>query len=163
KLDAVYRDALAVEPKKRTPEQKKLAEHAEILLKITWDELLEVLPPAERVRRAAWRMDMHALEAKRPSPPAHPWAIQHEEKIPPTHVLHRGDPKRKGAVVRPAFLRALAVPGARSADRGAPSTDRQALDSSPALTRLDLARWLTSPDHPLTARVMVNHLWQHHF
>ncbi len=31
---------------------------------------------------------------------------------------------------------------------------------SPQPTRVELAKWLTSPENPLTARVLVNHLWQ---
>jgi hypothetical protein len=74
--------------------------------------------------------------------------VGESEKVPPTHVLKRGDTKRKDAVVSPEYLRVL------SAD-AAISTTRK--------TRLDLANWLARPEHPLTARVWVNRLWQHHF
>ena len=37
-----------------------------------------------------------------PQAPAHAWTVQDQETPPATHVLLRGDPKRKGAVVDPA-------------------------------------------------------------
>jgi len=40
-------------------------------------------------------------------------------------------------------------------------------ENQPAITngsgRLELARWISSPENPLTARVMMNRIWQHHF
>jgi hypothetical protein len=148
-LEAKYRDALEADPKKRTPEQKKLAEQADTLLKVTWDEILEALTPAEREKRAGWRAEINALEAQMPPPPAEAWTIAEDDRPAATHVLNRGDVKRKGGEVQPAFLRVL--------------LDSPATQSVSRLNRLDLARWLTRTDHPLTARVLVNRLWQHHF
>ena len=72
----------------------------------------------------------------------------HESTNVATASIHvRGDFLRRGEQVvagTPAVLPAL-HPRASSADR------------------LDLARWLVEPGHPLTARVAVNHLWQHLF
>jgi len=54
--------------------------------------------------------------------------------------------------IRPAFLTVLGG-DAPAIEPGTSSSGR----------RLALARWLTRPEHPLVARVMVNRLWQHHF
>jgi hypothetical protein len=64
-----------------------------------------------------------------------------------THVLVRGDFLRKGDRVQPDVPAALP---------GLPET------SGPP-TRLDLARWLVDPRHPLTARVTVNRVWMRYF
>jgi hypothetical protein len=73
---------------------------------------------------------------------------------PLTHRLVGGDWHKPAAEVKPGFPAAL---GSGKPDThlpaGMPSTGRRAA----------LARWLTRPGHPLTARVMVNRLWQHHF
>jgi hypothetical protein len=69
----------------------------------------------------------------------------------PSRMLIRGDWRRPGPQVEPAYLR-IANPQASAPD-----------EASPVPARLQFARWLTSPDHPLTARVLANRLWQHHF
>jgi hypothetical protein len=64
----------------------------------------------------------------------------------PTHVMIRGDFLRKGVEVKPGTPAVL--PGTPGAD--APGSPK---------TRLDLARWIVSPENPLTARVTVNWVW----
>lgn len=63
-----------------------------------------------------------------------------------THVLVRGVWDKKGEKVQPGVPEAIA-PWPVDLPRN----------------RIGLARWITSHDHPLTARVFVNHLWQMFF
>jgi hypothetical protein len=151
RLEEPYRSALAADPKKRTPEQKMLAELAQGMIKVSWDELVDYLTPADRQRRADLRQRLHGLEARKPQPVAQAWSVEEGKEARTAQVLKRGDPHKPGARVVPAFPPAL----------GAEGPARPPKDGG--LDRLDLARWLTRPDHPLTARVIVNRLWQHHF
>jgi mono/diheme cytochrome c family protein len=74
---------------------------------------------------------------------------------PPTHVLVRGNASTPGAEVQPAFLSIL---GSKRPNIPAPASDAPSSGR-----RLALAQWIASPKNPLTARVMVNRVWQHHF
>src|SRR6185312_2205586 len=73
---------------------------------------------------------------------------------PVFHILARGDYRQPGAAVVPAGIAAIAGP---------PADFGQSADAPEAERRKALARWITDPRHPLTARVIVNRLWQHHF
>lgn len=68
-----------------------------------------------------------------------------------SHVYLRGDWRRPGAEIEPAFPR-IANPWDTPVD--SEDADER---------RAELARWITREDHPLTSRVMVNRIWQHHF
>ncbi len=72
------------------------------------------------------------------------------EQPGPTHRLYRGEPDAKREEVAPG---GIAVFTALELPRDAPERDR----------RLALANWIASPENPLTARVIVNRLWQFHF
>lgn len=77
---------------------------------------------------------------------------EREEQVPAIHVLGRGDPKRPKERVGPALPALLAEVTQHSAPLPATRGARK-----------ELALWLTSPEHPLTARVLVNRLWTWHF
>ncbi len=80
----------------------------------------------------------------------------------PTHIHLRGDFLRKGAAVEPHTLAVLPALSTASA----PTANARTSGATPAPvrpTRLDLARWIASPENPLTARVAVNRTWQYLF
>jgi hypothetical protein len=78
-------------------------------------------------------------------------------KAPTIRLLHRGDVDFAGPVVEPGFLTVMSRPGQADA-----TASPSAVGETTGL-RLAFAEWLTSPDHPLAARVIVNRFWQHHF
>jgi len=73
---------------------------------------------------------------------------------PPTRILLRGDATTPGALVGPGAPSILSAPNREYR--------LQPLAHSSG-RRLALAKWLVHPENPLTARVMVNRIWQHHF
>jgi hypothetical protein len=79
------------------------------------------------------------------------------DQAPETYVFYRGNPHAEPTpenLVEPAFLTVLDPPQ---------PTIVPPADGETTGRRLALAEWITSPDNPLTARVIVNRLWQHHF
>src|SRR5581483_8208994 len=76
---------------------------------------------------------------------------------PQIRLLQRGSVETPGPKVSPGFLTVISAPGKTEAVRP-PETQGNTNG-----LRLAFADWLTSNDNPLTARVIVNRMWQHHF
>jgi hypothetical protein len=112
---------------------------------VSWDEVVAALSPADREARTKLREQIHALEARLPPPSAAAWAIASTGTAAQAFVLKRGDASQRTLAVGPGFPRVL-VSG-----ENAPKN------------RIEFAKWLTRPDHPLTARVMANRVWLSHF
>jgi hypothetical protein len=72
---------------------------------------------------------------------------------PATHLLIRGKASRPGPEVAPGMPAVLVETQPAFPAPGAVTS----------LRRLTLARWMVSPQNPLTARVIVNRVWQFHF
>src|SRR5260370_10988209 len=85
------------------------------------------------------------------SPAAPPGAMVLNDPPAPMqpHVLIRGNRGRPGKEVPRRFLQVLSAPDAPAFQKGS--------------GRLELAELIASPSNPLTARVIVNRVWMHHF
>jgi mono/diheme cytochrome c family protein len=110
--------------------------------------------PAEKQRRDELLGRIAELYVALPKPYPKASVLGHSDIVPDIHVAMRGDYRNPGEVVGPGFPAILA--------NGATINEPDERPFVPQ-RRKALALWLTQPDHPLTARVMVNRIWQWNF
>jgi mono/diheme cytochrome c family protein len=135
-----------------TPAQRKAWETDRTRIQAEIKKLQAKSRKASGSEKARLAMEIEAMEDSIPPPPATIPAIWNDSKQrTPIHVLKRGVWENKGEPVGPR------PPSVLVAD------DLPELSPDLPDPRSRLARWLASPEHPLTARVIVNRLWQHHF
>ena len=144
-------------------ERKKLTSQIEALEK----QRPVPLPMAEIITDGDWRFapmgrgdETIGCPKCRLPPPDRPNGTYLQEgpgtyEPPPTNFLIRGDPDSKGSLMKPGFL-SVAMYGEHPTEIPRP-------DGRTSGRRLALAEWLGSTDNPLTARVIVNRVWHHHF
>jgi hypothetical protein len=101
---------------------------------------------AEALRRRS-ELQQQLDELQQPGPVAY---VGQLEEPQPTHRLYRGDPLQPREEVVPDTLSIL-------------GTLELSSDTPEASRRAALARWMTSADNPLPARVLANRLWHYHF
>jgi hypothetical protein len=159
KFDNPLRDQLraAYETPKdqRTPEQQKLlAENPSV--NITPGVLYQYLPQAaEELKKFDARIG--EVRGKKPVEDFVRALSEKPGHAPPTHLFHRGDYRSPKQEISPGDLQVAGPEGEpieiAADDPSLPTTGR----------RLAYARRLTSGEHPLTPRVLVNRVWMHHF
>jgi mono/diheme cytochrome c family protein len=159
-IDGEWTAKLAEAAKETQPGPSTLAEaDRETLRQVLYAEKSPVNLPegevraihAKRLREGAapLRNQIDALSWTHPGVPLRAMALTDRSNPRNSHVFIRGNPGNPGPEVPRRFLEVL------SAESPARFTNGSG--------RLELARAITNPDNPLTARVYVNRVWLHHF
>ena len=154
RLPAEVREAFEADPMTRSAEQEALLKkHAK---QMTFDpgKMKSSMPDDIHTTWQARRKEMDALVALAPPPlPTASGMTDTGTDAPPVPLRRKGNFANPGEVIPPGFLSVLGP------------TELPKVGSTGATTgrRKAFAEWATRPDHPLTARVMVNRLWQNHF
>jgi hypothetical protein len=138
--------------KKRNDSQQQLADKYEKLLTVDSDGLVKTYQEFKTVKAASDKQ-IKTLQATLPAQPMIR-ALWDRGDPSPTWIFRRGEFTNPGDLVGPGVPSVLTdgkTPFVTTPKRPG-STGR----------RLAFAEWLTAPEHPLTARVIVNRIWYHH-
>lgn len=141
----------------RSEDDENLCRDEATRLGLTEEKMKELFPECEVLKAGAMARKQEINDRNKEVFQDVIWAaFDTSTKPTPTHLLKRGNYEMPDYVVPPGVIAVLDAPE-RAADferrPGEWTTGR----------RLALARWLTHPEHPLLARVMVNRIWQYHF
>ncbi len=156
-LPAYYRAAWETPAEQRNKGQRlnarqvdalyKQIKKSDVLKRMNTEDLAEYRDVEDRIK---------ALEGTRPEPYPTARTVTEESRAAlPSYFLHRGDPGTKGSVMEPGVLTV--------ADRTPTAFAPPPSHAKTSWRRRQFAEWIASEDNPLTARVMVNRIWQHHF
>jgi len=118
-------------------------------LAISADATRSILDQGQRDKLGQLNGAIQRLNATHPAAPARAMVLNDAARPVDPHVFLRGDPGRPGPAIPRRFLRLLSGPDRRPFQKGS--------------GRLELARAIADAGNPLTARVLVNRVWQWHF
>jgi hypothetical protein len=147
--------ALRTPPGKRTALQRQLAVLASKQIERKYARMPRRLAPREKARYEELKRKLARYDALKPPPLPEALGVSDAGgEAPSTRRLAGGNYLKPREEVKPAFPSCLS----REQPAIAP------VPGQPGSTgrRSALARWLCRPDHPQTARVIVNRLWQHY-
>lgn len=150
---AAQENKLKMAKAKSAPDEKVLAEIE------TLEAELKTLAP----EIAEWDAKINVMDAElkeledNPPPlPDYAMAVRVADESNTGRVRVQGNHKKLGDAVQPGALSQVLFDGT-------PSVSSDSQQDQPRFGRLELARWLTDPAHPLTARVAANRIWKHLF
>ncbi len=159
KFPNVVLEAIDTPPWQRTAHQHQLAFWSERQIEFKEKQILKKLDEAQQARRTDLKTQIATFKENKPKPPLQLASMVTADgfPVPPTSLLAGGSYNKPIEAVTPgypAILQPDCVESPAPIDAPRPGTSGR---------RTTLAKWITQPDNPLTARVMVNRIWQGHF